>query len=60
MGAGETMLLEELARIERGFRAERRRDYFRSPFRKAADASIREARRIVKEGSGRAVQEDAG
>ena len=60
MGAGETMLLEELARIERGFRAERRRDYFRSPLRKAADASIREARRIVKEDSGRAVQEDAG
>ena len=60
MGAGETMLLEELARIDRDFRNERRRDYFRSPLRKAADAAIREARRAVKSGAGRAVQEDAG
>ena len=60
MGAGETMLLEELARIERDFRAERRRDYFRSPLRKVADASIREARRAVKEGAGRDTREDVG
>jgi DNA-binding transcriptional regulator PaaX len=60
MGAGETMLLEELARIERDFRAERRRDYFRSPLRKVADASIREARRAVKAGAGRDAREDVG
>jgi DNA-binding transcriptional regulator PaaX len=60
MGAHETMLLEELARIERGFRNERRRDYFRSPLRKVADAAIREARRAVKSGAGRAEQEDVG
>ena len=60
MGAGETMLLEELARIERDFRNERRRDYFRSPLRKVADTAIREARRAVKSGTGRTVQEDAG
>jgi len=60
MGAGETILLEELSRIDRAFRNERRRDYFRSPLRKVADAAIREARRAVKSGVGRAVQEDAG
>lgn len=60
IGAGETVLLEELTRIERDFRTERRRDYFRSPLRKVAEAAIREARRIVKEGAGLAVREDAG
>jgi DNA-binding transcriptional regulator PaaX len=60
IGAGGTALLEELARIERDFRTERRRDYFRSPLRKVADAAIREARRVVKEGAGLAVREDAG
>jgi hypothetical protein len=60
VGAGETMLLEELARIDRAFRNERRQDYFRSPLRKVADAAIREAWRAVKSGAGRAVQEGAG
>jgi hypothetical protein len=57
MGAGRTVLLDELARIERDFRNERRRDYFRSPLRKVADAAIREARSIVKN---RSVREDVG
>jgi len=57
MGAGQTILLDELARIERDFRNERRRDYFRSPLRKVADAAIRDARRVVKN---RSVREDAG
>ncbi|HSK83189.1 MAG TPA: Chromate resistance protein ChrB [Rubrobacter sp.] len=60
IGAGETVLLEELTRLERDLRTERRRDYFRSPLRKVADAAIREARRVVKEGAGLAVREDAG
>jgi hypothetical protein len=60
IGAGGTVHLEELARIERDFRIERRRDYFRSPLRKVADTAIREARRVVKEGAGQAVREDAG
>jgi DNA-binding transcriptional regulator PaaX len=60
IGAGGPVLLEELAQIERDFRTERRRDYFRSPLRKVADAAIREARRVVKEGAGKAVREDAG
>jgi hypothetical protein len=58
LGADEAALLEALAGIERDFRAERRRDYFRSPLRKVADAAIREARRAVKEGV--PVQEDTG
>jgi len=58
--ASGTVLLEELARIERDFRTERRRDYFRSPLRKVAEAAIREARRVVREGVGQAVQEDTG
>jgi hypothetical protein len=57
MEVGRALLLEELARIERDFRAERRRDYFRSPLRKVADAAIRDARRVVKD---RSVREDAG
>ena len=60
IGAGGTVLREGLARIERDFRIERRRDYFRSPLRKVADAAIREARRVVKEGAGQAVREHAG
>ena len=49
LGADGAALLEELVALERDFRAERRRDYFRSPLRKAADAAIREARRALKE-----------
>ena len=57
-GADGAALLEELAGLERDFRAERRRDYFRSPLRKAAGAAIREARLALKEG--RPAREGAG
>lgn len=57
-GGGGAALFEELAGIEREFRAERRRDYFRSPLRKEADETIREARRALKEGP--AAREGAG
>jgi hypothetical protein len=60
LGADGTALLEELAGIERDFRAERRRDYFRSPLRKVADAAIREARSTLKEGVEHAARKDAG
>jgi DNA-binding transcriptional regulator PaaX len=60
IGADGTALLEELAKIERDFRTELRRDYFRSPLRKVADAAIREARRVVREEAGQAMREDAG
>ena len=60
LGAEGTVLLEELAGIDRDFRAERRRDYFRSPLRKVADAAIREARRVLKEGAEQASREVTG
>jgi hypothetical protein len=53
-------LAEELARIERGFRAERRRDYFRSPLRKEAEAAIRAARQAIRKGAEPAARGEAG
>ncbi len=44
------LLLEELGKMEREFRAERRRDYFRSPLRNEAAAALRAVRRVLKEG----------
>ena len=43
-------LLEELGKVEKEFRAERRRDYFRSPLRNEAAAALRAVRRVLKEG----------
>lgn len=51
LGAGDAPLAEELSRIERDFRAERRRDYFRSPLRKEAEGAIRAARVALREGA---------
>ena len=47
---GET-LLEQLGKLEREFRAERRRDYFRSPIRTEAADALRAARQAIKEAS---------
>ena len=47
MGGG-TALSEQLAKLERRFRAERRRDYFRSPLRTEAAAALKAARRAVR------------
>jgi hypothetical protein len=46
-------VLEQLAKLERGFRAERRRDYFRSPLRLQAAEALKAARETarVSEGS---------
>ena len=48
MGGGET-LLEQLGKLEREFRAERRRDYFRSPLRLEAAKALKAAREAVRE-----------
>lgn len=48
MGGGEA-LLKDLGKLDREFRAERRRDYFRSPLRKEAYAALKAARRAVRE-----------
>ena len=57
LGGDEDSLLEELAKNEREFRAERRRDYFRSPLRAGAAEALRAARRILKEDAGAAKRE---
>src|SRR5215211_3801210 len=41
-------LLEQLRKIEREFRAERKRDYFRSPLRDEAAAALRATRQAVR------------
>jgi hypothetical protein len=51
LGAERASLLEEVAKIEREFRAERRRDYFRSPLRTEAARALRAARRMLVEAS---------
>lgn len=57
-GASET-LLKELGKLEAEFRAERRRDYFRSPVRKEALAALKDARSAIRE-AGAAAQEPPG
>ncbi|MDP9485240.1 MAG: chromate resistance protein [Actinomycetota bacterium] len=49
MGGDGNALLKELAKLEKEFRAERRRDYFRSPLRKEASAALKAARLAVRE-----------
>ena len=47
LGGERAGLLEDLKKLEREFRAERRRDYFRAPLRDAAAEALREARRVL-------------
>ena len=46
---GGVDLSEQLRRIEREFRTERRRDYFRSPLRGEAAATLKSAREAVRD-----------
>jgi metal-dependent amidase/aminoacylase/carboxypeptidase family protein len=46
MGSGA--LFEQLDKLERRFRAERRRDYFRSPLRTEAAAALKATRQAVR------------
>jgi len=48
---GSKTLPEELGKLEREFRMERRRDYFRSPLRKEAASALKAARQAVREGA---------
>ena len=48
---GSKTLPEELSKLEREFRTERRRDYFRSPLRKEAASALKAAREAVREGA---------
>jgi hypothetical protein len=47
-------LLEQLGKLEREFRAERRRDYFRSPLRLQAAEALKAIREAVRECEGSA------
>ncbi len=51
LGSDESLLLEELCKLEREFRAERRRDYFRAPLRNEVAAALRDLRQVLKEGT---------
>ena len=46
---GDKTLEEDLKKLERELRAERRRDYFRSPLRKEAASALKAAREAVRE-----------
>jgi hypothetical protein len=47
-------LMEQLGKLEREFRAERRRDYFRSPLRGEAAVALKAARAAVRDQEGTA------
>ena len=49
---GSANLSEQLGKLEREFRAERRRDYFRSPLRTEAAAVLKTTRRAVRAATG--------
>jgi hypothetical protein len=59
MGGGQT-LLERLGKLEREFRAERRRDYFRSPLRLETAGALKAAREAMRdrEGSARSLGDE--
>jgi len=50
MGGGA--LLEQLRKLEREFRAERRRDYFRSPLRSETASALKTTREAVRDSEG--------
>lgn len=57
---GSKALPEELSKLEREFRIERRRDYFRSPLSKEAASALRAARQAVRQGNDAASGVDVG
>jgi hypothetical protein len=59
MGGGK-VLLEQLGKLEREFRAERRRDYFRSPLRTEAAAALKAARRAARGANLGAAEQGSG
>ncbi len=57
LGGDRGVLLEELGKLERDFRAERRRDYFRSPRGKEVAAVLKAAREAARGDVGSAGEE---
>ena len=60
LGGGCETLLAELGKLQREFRAERRRDYFRAPSRKEASEVLKAARQILREGASSSGKLDMG
>ena len=54
---GARASLEQLGKLEREFRAEKRRDYFRSPLRGEAARALKAAREAVRDSGGAASAE---
>lgn len=52
LGGDMSRLIEELRKVEREFRSEKKRDYFRSPLREEAQSTIEAARRATRGESG--------
>jgi hypothetical protein len=50
LGSDGSLLLEELGKLRREFRAERRRDYFHLPLRNETSGALRAVRLALKEG----------
>jgi hypothetical protein len=48
LGGDRVALLDKLRKLEKAFRAERRRDYFGSPMRKEAAAELKKARQAIR------------
>lgn len=52
MGGEGHALLKQLGKLDRAFRTERRRDYFRSPSRREALETLKAARQAVRGATG--------
>lgn len=60
LGGNVAGLMEDLKKLEREFRAERRRDYFRSPRRAEASEGLRAARQALLDGASSGGRAEAG
>lgn len=60
MGGARNALLKQLAKLDRNFRTERRRDYFRSPTRCEASEALKAVRQAVREPAGEETGADVG
>lgn len=60
LGGDRAGLLDELGKLEKEFRAERRRDYFGSPARRQAAAELKKARQAIRTGESAVGEPGAG
>ncbi len=60
LGGDRVGLLDDLGKLEKEFRAERRRDYFGSPARRQAAEELKKARQAIRTGERAAEEPDTG